>query len=226
MSRPILDPPLFFALKACGDDGPTDPNTPPPPPPPPPPANLILVDGYLVDAQYGYIVVAQQGVSITDASMVIAANGVAATPSDGGFRWDLGTPLSPGALLTVTASRLGKTATIAAALPTVPEVVTPAANATFAPGTPLAVTWTSAADPAYYLVHIGYRVGTNGMGVQDSVAGSARSTTLSTAAIPSNATNVSIDIRAYGADTRSGDIDPGSRLKLFVSSEHRSLTVD
>jgi hypothetical protein len=215
---------LLVTLLACGEDGTSDPVTPPPPPPPP--ANLIGIDGNLVDSRWGYILVSQQDVPITDASMVVTANGIAAPPSDGGFRWDLGTPLNPGALLTVTASRLDKTATIAAMLPSIPEFVAPATNAAIDPGTPLTVTWTSATDPAYFLVHIGYRVGTEGMGIRDSVAGSSRSVTISTAAISGDATAVSVDIRAFASDTRTGDIHPDSRLKLFATSESRPLTVE
>lgn len=217
---------LLVALLACGEDGTSDPVTPPPPPPPPPPANLIGVDGNLVDSRWGYILVSQQDVPITDASMVVTANGIAAPPADGGFRWDLGTPLNPGELLTVTASRLGKTATIAATLPSIPEFVTPATNAAIDIGAPLTVTWTSATDPAYFVVHIGYRVGTTGNGVQQTVAGNARSVAISTTEIPGDATALSIDIRAFAPDTRSGDIDPTSSLKLFTSSESRPLTVD
>lgn len=222
MSRALLTSSLLLLATACGSKDPTGGGTPPPPPPPP--ANLILIDGNNVGATDGLVFISQEGTSVSDASVTVTANGVAATPTNGGYYWQLAAPLAAGAILTVQASRLGKTATVVGRLPATPVLVAPALNDPVVIGTPLTVTWTSPSDPAYFIVHLGYRVGTNGMGVQDSVAGNVRTIDLATAAIPAEATNLSIDIRAYGADTPGGDVAPQSKLRLFASTGDRTLT--
>ncbi|MEO8479426.1 MAG: hypothetical protein ABI542_07295 [Gemmatimonadota bacterium] len=223
MSRTLLTSSLLLLATACGSKDPTG-GGPPPPPPPPPPANLITIDGNNVGASGGLVFISQGGASVSDASVTVTANGVVATPISSGYAWELPTPLAPGATLTVVATRLGKTATATGILPAIPVFVAPEPNDPITIGTPFTVTWTAAANAHYYLVHLGYRVGSNGNSVGDSVAGNIRTVDVATAAIPAGASNPDIDIRAIGTETLSGDVAPASKLRLFAQTEVRNLT--
>lgn len=217
MTRAILTGgAVLLALAACGGD---------PTGGVPTPAGDILIDGNNVGPSFGLVFIRQDGQSVSDGSVTVTANGVAATPASGGYAWQLANPLAAGATLTVQASRLGKTATVTGTLPATPVLVAPALNDPVTIGQPLTVTWTSPTDPAYFVIHLGYRVGSTGTSVGDSVAGNVRTISLETATIPAGATNFSIDIRAIGADTRGGDVEPASKLRLYATTENRDLTV-
>ncbi len=218
MRRPIPAVAFAFLSLAACSDSPTGEGDPLP--------NPITIDGNNVGAAGGLVFISQGGQSISDASVTVTANGVAASPLSGGYYWELGAPLTVGATLTVRATRLGKTATLAGPLPSTPILSAPAVDGLVTIGTPLTVTWTSASNPAYFIVNLGYRVGNTGMGSVDSVAGSARTVSLATAGIPVGATLLSIDIRAYGTATLGGDVSPTSRLNLFASSEIRNLVLN
>jgi hypothetical protein len=215
---------LLLVIAACGGDT-TGPGTPPPPPPPPPPANLITIDGNNVGASDGLVFISQNGQLISDGSVTVTANGVPATPINSGYFYDFGTPLSAGATLTVQATRLGKTAAIAGTVPATPILSAPAVNGAVIPGTPVTVTWASATNPSYFIVRLGYRVGTTGTSIRDSVGGAVRTVNLATTAIPVGATALSVDVRAIGPETLSGDVAPTSRLSLSATTENRDLTL-
>jgi hypothetical protein len=214
---------LLLAVSACGGDT-VGPGTPPPPPPPP--ANLITIDGNNIGVADGSVFISQGGAVITDASATVTANGVAASLQGSGYYYELASPLAPGAMLTIQASRLGKTATVVGTVPSTPVVVSPAVDATVTIGAPLTVTWTSPTNPSYYIVRLGYRIGTTGSSIRDSVGGTVRTINLSTTALPSGATNLSVDIRAIGTETLSGDVSPASRLRLFATTGDRNLTLN
>lgn len=217
MPRPLLIRSLLMlAVVACSDD-PTGGGTPP---------ASIRIDGNNVGPSDGLVFISQGGQSVTDASVTVTANGSAATPTNGGYYWQLGAPLAAGATLTVRAVRLGATATVVGTLPATPVLTAPALDAAVTIGTPLTVTWTSASDPAYFAVHLGYRVGNTGTSVSDSVAGHARAVDLATAAIPAGATNLEVDIRAVGSESRSGDATTDSKLRLHAATENRNLTLN
>ncbi|HET9065469.1 MAG TPA: hypothetical protein VFN22_06590 [Gemmatimonadales bacterium] len=207
---------VLLAVVACSE-APTGGSTPP---------TSIRIDGNNVGPSDGLVFITQGGQSVTDASVTVTANGSAATPTNGGYYWQLGTPLAAGATLTVQATRLGASATVVGTLPATPVITAPAPDAPVTIGTPLTVTWTSASDPAYFVVHLGYRVGNTGTSVSDSVAGHARAVDLATTAIPAGATNLEVDIRAVGSESRSGDVTTDSKLRLHAATENRALTLN
>jgi hypothetical protein len=208
---------LLVALTACGSD---------PASQDPPSENPITIDGNNVSASDGLVFIRQGGQSITDASVTVTANGVGATQLSGGHYFELPTPLTPGATLTVQATRLTETASVTATMPSTPVFTAPAANDPVTIGTPLTVSWTSGTNPEYFLIRLGYRVGNTGMSVGDSVAGTVRTVNIPTAAIPPGATLLSIDIRAIGPETLGGDAAASSRLRLYATTEDRPLILN
>jgi len=96
----------------------------------------------------------------------------------------------------------------------IPIITTPVAGAAVHPGTALAFTWTDTLSPDEFEMVLQWVLGVGGTGESVFIAGSARSGSVTTSAVPAGATELRASVYAFGNGTFTGPADPASKMRV------------
>jgi hypothetical protein len=102
-------------------------------------------------------------------------------------------------------------------------MITPVAGAGVHPGTPTAFTWTEALNPDEFYLSVGYVSGGGGSSQSTTVAGTLRSGSVNTTAIPATATSVHADLFAYANGSFTGPADTASKMQVRQEASRVAL---
>jgi hypothetical protein len=197
---------LSATLAACGDDV-TGSGDPVP----------ILILGSDMGPRYQNFSLARDGAPLTDA--VVKINGVTLPPTGtGSYSYDRGSFLAPGQELVLRVEHAGDVVEGRATMIEGPTLTAPVTDQVITYGQPLTVTWTSSAQPDFWVISMTYSVAGAGNGHTDSRPPAARSSTFPTTVVPASATNPAVGLYSYLRGTFTGPVDPASNMRVRAGS--------
>jgi hypothetical protein len=189
-----------------------------------PSTTALLVYGTDMGPLFENVALSRGGAPVSGAQ--VSVNGTALSETSTGFYYGkLPATVPVGAGITIEVHAGNQTVTGTAIVPQTPVLTAPTAGSSVHPGTALSFTWTDSADPDEFEAGITYTVGSGGTSQETAVAGSARSASVATAAIPASATNLNGYLFAYANGTFSGDADPGSRMHVRQPANGAALVL-
>ena len=197
---------LSAAVAACSDD-PTGNGDPGP----------ILVVGCDMGVRFQNFTLSRDGAPLTNA--VVKINGTTVPNSGtGSYSYDLGTPLTAGQELVLRVEHDGDVVEGRATIIDGPTLTAPAADQLITFGQPLTVTWTSTAQPDFWVTTLTYTNAGAGNGVTDSLPPAARTSVLATTTVPATAINPAAGVYSYLRGTFTGPAAAGSTMKVRTGS--------
>ncbi|MBL0177750.1 MAG: hypothetical protein IPP98_01310 [Gemmatimonadetes bacterium] len=197
---------LSAAVAACSDD-PTGNGDPGP----------ILVVGNDMGVRFQNFSLSRDGAPLTDA--VVKINGVTVPQSGtGSYTYDIGTPLMTGQDLVLRVEHDGDVVEGRATIIDGPTLTAPVADQPITFGQPLTVSWTSTAQPDFWVATLTYTNAGAGSGLTDSLPPAARSSVLATTTIPATAINPAAGVYSYLRGTFTGPAAAGSTMRVRTGS--------
>lgn len=191
---------------ACGGK---DPVQPPPALPP------ILFAGEEMGPRYQHFTISRGARSVAEAK--VSVNGTALTATaDGRYDYSLPAAIPAGEQLVVRVELDGDVVTATATIPPIPVVTTPVQNQHVVPGEQLPFAWTTTASPAWWEVILHWDFQSFGYGAKDSLPGTVRTATLSTATMQPALTEAQAFVSAYISGAFTGPMDPASNMRVRV----------
>ncbi len=193
---------LSTTLAACGSDS-TGGGDPGP----------IRIAGGDMGPRFQNFSLSRDGAPLTGA--VVKINGTTLPPTaTGRYNHDLGSELTAGQELVIRVEHAGDVVEGRATLIAGPTLTAPVATQVITFGQPLALSWTSVAQPDFWVLSMTYNVAGAGLGLTDSLPPAARSGVLATTTVPASATNPTAGVFSYLRGTFTGPADPASTMRV------------
>lgn len=208
-----------LVVSACNETGTVD---PPPPPPPPPPT--ILITGHDMGPRFNTFSIRRGTADMSTATVTLNGSQVPTT-GNGDYFVDLGSFLGVGELLRLEVTHEGQTVTATAEIPVAPVVNSPdplVVHPVIA-GESVNFAWTSATNRDWWEVSLDW-VAAGNNGVQDSLPGATRATSLSTATLPAAVDNFQGSVRGYVKGSFVGPAHTASNMRVRIQGELINFT--